>query len=599
MSLCPRAAAQALQSPPEMDQLEYKQGAAYFNQNDYPQYTLQPSNRFGPDQEPLLALPSIDSQQNQLAPSAASDSCMSRYLRWLIKASLSRSDSAASPSPSRTAWLHVLLIANFLITVVAFIAACVHFNSFSSLFLYLAFLIVTFPILSLTLFLVRSRSDHYKLHLPEFSPNSTPLSEQSSLSFASFFARPPSPPTFAAGSSTRRRSRSCRPARVETVARYAQYLFVVLWFLAIVEWVCFRPILPSDMVTSGEGMAAFLRSPPSTGSTSSQPLKVFIASNLYNSQEVLPSYTSSLKALIGQLGPDNVFVSVYESHSKDRTKEMLAQLDTDLAQLNVPRRILSDDRAVRMNKSSPVQDRIQFLAEVRNVAMQPLLDPSSANTTFTHVLWINDITFTSQDALELLHTNNARYDQVCASDFIGNGFYDTWVTRDSEGNTLKRVWPYFKRWQDVEAMREGRPFEVNSCWNGMTAFDAKWFRPAASGSSLSSANPEDDPVLLPLKFRTSSDCTSSECQLVSYDIHRALYPTRPAILINPKVKVAYTEREYYLFNTLIPSPILRPWRIVWRDWIGYKLFGWVTEFRRWNDECAAKQKWWSKEPTTI
>ncbi len=107
---------------------------------------------------------------------------------------------------------------------------------------------------------------------------------------------------------------------------------------------------------------------------------------------------------------------------------MLAQLDTDLAQLNVSRRILSDDRAARMDKFSPVADRIRFLANVRNIAMQPLLDPVNASDNkFSHVLWINDIVYTTEDALKLLETNDGRYDQACAMDFIGNGFYDTWV----------------------------------------------------------------------------------------------------------------------------------------------------------------------------
>lgn len=48
-----------------------------------------------------------------------------------------------------------------------------------------------------------------------------------------------------------------------------------------------------------------------------------------------------------------------------------------------------------------------------------------------------------------------------------------------------------------------------------------------------------DPDPLPLRFRTSARCYSSECLLISLDLHRALVPhgIRPLILINPKVKV--------------------------------------------------------------
>uniref|UniRef100_V5EX38 Glycosyltransferase family 69 protein n=1 Tax=Kalmanozyma brasiliensis (strain GHG001) TaxID=1365824 RepID=V5EX38_KALBG len=472
MQLCPRAAAQALHSPPELHQREYKDNVAYFDQDD-------------------------DVPQ---------------------------------------AWLPVLLIANLAITVTAFIAACVHYNTFSALFLYLALLIVAFPILSLSLLASNRDSDNY-------------------------------------------------------------YVMAVLWFLAIVEWVFFQPLRPQTNAPTGDEMMSWINASPTAGSAPAQPIRVFIVSNLYNSEEILPTYTSSLKSLINELGADNVFVSIYESHSTDNTKPMLVELDRDLAHMNVSRRVLTDDKAIRKGKHSLVSDRVDFLANVRNTAMQPLADTTEK---YTHVLWINDVVFTPQDALNLLRTNNARYDQACAMDFIGNGFYDTWVTRDAEGDTLKRQWPYFKRVEDVQAMREGRPFEVNSCWNGISAFDAKWFYPANS-SSLPPAGEgadEDGPVILPLQFRASSTCLSSECQLISYDIHRAVYPARPTILINPAVKVAYNTKHYFMYNKLIPSPILRPWRIIWRDWFAYRLFGWVTEGMRWANECKAKQHYWAA-PTPL
>lgn len=602
MSLCPRAAAQALQSPPELLQHEYKQDAAYFDNDQYPQYTLHPSNRFGPDQEPLLEPPQspISFASTRNAPSNISRSA--RYVAWLIHAAPPSSTAESNAAPaftprSRRSWLPVLLIANLAVTVAAFIAACVHYNTFTTLFLYLALLVVAFPLLSLSLLLVRSSSYHYKLQLPEFTPNSTPQSEQGSSFFSnitSIVSRSSSPAPPTTPSATIRRSRSCRPFRLETAARWAQYLFTVIWALAVVEWVFFQPLFPSNSGSDLDDMTSLIKiSSTPASSPQQQSMKVFIASNLYNNEEILPAYTSSLKKLIHHLGPDNVYVSIYESHSTDHTKSMLAQLDSDLAQMRVSRRILSDDRAVRMNKSSAVQDRIEFLANVRNIAMQPLLDTTSAHK-FSHVLWINDIVFTAQDALQLLRTNNARYDQACAMDFIGNGFYDTWVTRDAQGDTLKRTWPYFKRTQDITAMRDGAPFEVNSCWNGITAFDAKWFY--SSSSSAPSSIDEEDPVILPLKFRTSPTCVSSECQLISNDIHRASHPARPTILINPAVKVAYNHRHYFLYNSLIPSPIVRAWRIVWRDWVGYRLFGWVSEGSRWENRCKAEQKEWAKAP---
>lgn len=602
MPLCPRAAVQALHSPPELHQQEYKDDAAYFDQTDNSPYTLHPSTQYGLDQEPLL-----ESQSARTGtappPLTSQTSFLSRCLTQLVRASLFRSRTSSAPigsTPrSRKAWLPVLLLANLLVTVVCFIAACIHFDTFTTLFLYLALLVVAFPLLSFSLYAAGRTSQVYKLQLPEFSPSSTPLSEQSFSSFSDLFNRSstPVPEDRATQTAATSRRRSRRSSHFESLARSALYVGAILWFLAIGEWIAFQPSLSTSHDAGGGKFGSLINTSLAADTTPASPMRVFIVSNLYNSEEILPSYASSLKTLVSTLGTENVFVSIYESHSTDQTKSMLAQLDHDLAQVNVSRNILSDDRAIRKGKLSAVSDRIRFLVDVRNTAMQPLLE---AKAKFTHVLWINDIVFTAQDALTLLRTNSGRYDQACAIDLIGNGFYDTWVTRDAQGDTLKRQWPYFKRDEDIEAMRKAMPFEVNSCWNGISAFDAKWFYPAFNASEPASldhkGSDEDRPLQLPLKFRTSKLCLSSECQLISYDIHRATFPSRPLILINPGVKVAYNHRHYWLYNSLIPSPILRPWRIIWRDWTGYRLFGWVTEGLRWSNECKSKQKSWAAAP---
>nr|CDI51770.1 conserved hypothetical protein [Melanopsichium pennsylvanicum 4] len=579
MSLCPRAAVQALQSPPELSH-EFKHDAAYFHQSDYPQYTFDASNRLATDQEPLLE-PQPAHFQHHIAHSVTSTS--SRFSRFLALLVSSSAVTDASTSASRIAWLPMLLVANLVITVAAFIAACVHFNTFTTLFLYLALLVVTFPLLSLSLLLIHSGSHNCKLQQPDWLSFSTPTSEQSFSSLVGLTNGLAAPASETNTTTNRSRYRSSRAALLERCARsvrYVQCVLAIIWCLAIVDWLFLQPMLTSS---NGDDMAAFIHSAPSYNSATTPPMKVFIVSNLYNSEDILPTYTSSLVTLINHLGPSNVFVSIYESHSKDRTKAMLAQFDRDLGRMNVSRRVLSDDRATRKGKGiSSIPDRVAFLANVRNIAMQPFIE---SGQNFTHVLWLNDVIFTPQDALNTLQTNNAQYDQACAMDFIGNGFYDTWVVRDVQGDTLKRQWPYFKRSQDIEAMQEERPFEVNSCWNGITAFDAKWFYPSPN-KYLNTSSPAfqgdqgDEPLQLPIHFRTSPACLSSECQLVSYDIHRALHPTRPTILINPTVKLAYNKKHYWLFNSLVPSPILRVWRLLWRDWIAYRLGGWLSEGRR-------------------
>ncbi|KAN0062106.1 hypothetical protein ACQY0O_005626 [Thecaphora frezii] len=366
---------------------------------------------------------------------------------------------------------------------------------------------------------------------------------------------------------------------------------------------------------------------------------VFIASNLHNSERVLPHYAAALEGLVQRLGADRTFVSIYESHSTDATRPLLRRLDARLGELGVRRRIKMDDAHTKVGIGPHRNGRIDYLAYVRNVAMEPLLQPHGA-LEFSHVLWINDVYFDPDQLVALLDTNGGRYDQACALDLIGSGFYDVWVMRDVEGNTAKRPWPYFAEERDVEALKARRPFLVNACWNGATAFDARWFRSqqddrrfqaqrssagnatqpttaetataetataetamatATATASLTApptgadtdATAQDPEVVLPLRFRSSLRCFSSECQLVSYDIHRATAPRRPLIFVHPGVRVTYEWYAHVQHAVLVDWWLTAPWRVVWQDWIAYRVFGRASEAWRWPNTCKAFQDAWT------
>lgn len=128
----------------------------------------------------------------------------------------------------------------------------------------------------------------------------------------------------------------------------------------------------------------------------------------------------------------------------------------------------------------------------------------------------------------------------------------------------------------IASLKAKQPIEVNSCWTGAASFDARWFTdatappgpdepaqrldledmalgrpqlkretteavPAAAAVGLLDTHHSEsialDPVELPLRFRSSSACDSSECLLINLDIHRAAAPRRPRILMNPLVAV--------------------------------------------------------------
>lgn len=55
----------------------------------------------------------------------------------------------------------------------------------------------------------------------------------------------------------------------------------------------------------------------------SRRITTFIAMNFYQNEEILPTFFQELPIIINQLGPENVFVSIYENNSDDKTQELL------------------------------------------------------------------------------------------------------------------------------------------------------------------------------------------------------------------------------------------------------------------------------------
>lgn len=125
---------------------------------------------------------------------------------------------------------------------------------------------------------------------------------------------------------------------------------------------------------------------------------IFLAANLYNSAHLFPRFTTSLLDLIDSLGgPSNIYVSLYESNSADggQMQDHLADLDSVLAAHNVSRRIHwggDTFREERVGKEDRKRGRIRYLAKVRNEALRPLDEGLRGidGRDFTKVLWLNE-----------------------------------------------------------------------------------------------------------------------------------------------------------------------------------------------------------------
>jgi len=136
--------------------------------------------------------------------------------------------------------------------------------------------------------------------------------------------------------------------------------------------------------------------------------KVFVVGIHWNNEEILRDHwIPALLALTKEIGPQNVFVSVYESGSWDDTKGVLKLLDRLLEDHGIPRRIVLDETThldeisrspsgdgwVKTPRGETELRRIPYLARSRNVAMQPLYDMQNTTLVFDKILFLNDVIF--------------------------------------------------------------------------------------------------------------------------------------------------------------------------------------------------------------
>ncbi|KAK7055575.1 capsular associated protein [Favolaschia claudopus] len=375
----------------------------------------------------------------------------------------------------------------------------------------------------------------------------------------------------------------CIPAF--TVLEAADYKNMHVWskrrrvrFAVCFGWSLFLLFAPTYPTS---GRSSYMNSnsplPVLRSSNSGNATAYFIAANLHDYGAHLPVWTKQISLLIRYLGSDNVFVSIYESNSHDSTKDLLRNFESQLRWGGVRNRVLmEDDDRRREGWQSNGHERVWYMADMRNKALEPLQE-GLRGRRFDKIIFFNDVFFEWKSIVRLLDTKGGDFDLACGLDFDGIGLYDTWVIRDSCGQRTKEIWPYFSDPVAIDTLRREEPIEVATCWNGVAVFDANWFLPPTTPRSV-----PPGPLLA---FRADTPCAESECFTISYDMHVRTAPKRPRIYVNPQVNVAYTPHNWLYYGKLKHLSMTRPWRVVWEDWIAHRMFGWVSD-RFWLKEKA-------------
>ncbi|KAL8915264.1 MAG: hypothetical protein Q9172_006925 [Xanthocarpia lactea] len=229
-----------------------------------------------------------------------------------------------------------------------------------------------------------------------------------------------------------------------------------------------------------------LRGPEHTtdGQDLKATLKYFFALDLHKCAHLLPRLLGSIVEAIEFLGPERCALSIVEGRSDDGTFEILLLLREEMDRMGVKYFLQTNE----IDPWAAGGDRIKALSELRNQALQPLIDLHLAGDTDVTVVFLNDVAICMEDILELIHQRHRQNaDMTCAMDwtYVGRDptFYDVWIARGMNGDSFFNI-PADGNWNSAwnlfwnnpgasERFNAGKPFQVFSCWNGAVAFTAK------------------------------------------------------------------------------------------------------------------------------
>ncbi|KAK8055994.1 alpha-1-3-mannosyltransferase CMT1 [Apiospora rasikravindrae] len=226
--------------------------------------------------------------------------------------------------------------------------------------------------------------------------------------------------------------------------------------------------------------------------TRKPPVQYHFALNLRQCLKLLPQLLGSVVEAIRFLGPEQCALSIIEGNSEDGTPEVLAVLQRELEKLMGDRvRIVLGDNIDPVSLGSPGGARFSRLAELRNMALQPLVQHAERYAADATVVFINDVAICTEDILELMHQRHAlRADMTCAMDWVVGDdgrslFYDSYIARSANGDLFFDIPPETGSfghgvdglfWNEPVArarLEAHLPFQVFSCWNGAVSFAAR------------------------------------------------------------------------------------------------------------------------------
>lgn len=186
------------------------------------------------------------------------------------------------------------------------------------------------------------------------------------------------------------------------------------------------------------------RARPGPPARASKPVSFFFALDLTQCVDLLPRLLGSIVEAIRFLGPEHCVLSIVEGVSGDGTPEVLGAIAPKLRALGAEYFLQTSSVDSKATGQHVGSERIVRLAQLRNQALQPMLDNARRYDASTTVIFLNDVAACMEDILELVYQKALLgADMTCAMDwiFVGNTpiFYDVWISRTITGRSFFKI----------------------------------------------------------------------------------------------------------------------------------------------------------------
>ncbi|KAH7155082.1 glycosyltransferase family 69 protein [Dactylonectria estremocensis] len=173
-------------------------------------------------------------------------------------------------------------------------------------------------------------------------------------------------------------------------------------------------------------------------------IEYFFALDLRQCLALLPTLLGSILEAMRFLGPERCALSIVEGFSPDGTYDILTAIKQNLEEVGASYHF----QASRIDTSKG--DRIQKLADLRNMALKPLIDQPDRVTETTTILFLNDVA-------------------IFARGINGDSFFEI----PPDGN-WDSAWKLFGHAEETRGrFSRTLPFQAFSCWNGAVTFAAR------------------------------------------------------------------------------------------------------------------------------